>query len=235
MLKAELHSHTGDDPLDPIPYDTPALIDRAAALGYRVLAVTLHDRQLDLRPFDEYARARGVVLIPGIERTLRGKHVLLLNFPEAAEDVDSFDDVRRLKARANGVVIAPHPFFPTSTCLGAELDRHADLFDAVEFNAFYTRTANFNKAACRWAAAHGKPVVGNGDVHRLSQLGATFSLIDAAPSREAVCDAIRAGRVIVRSRPLSHIEAATYLASLVAADVAKRLFVRPQPAVGDAA
>jgi len=32
-------------------------------------------------------------------------------------------------------VVAPHPFFPTSSCLGRDLERHADLFDAVERNA----------------------------------------------------------------------------------------------------
>ncbi len=49
MLKVELHSHTSDDPHDRIPYSAEQLIDRAAALGYDALAITLHDKQLDLR------------------------------------------------------------------------------------------------------------------------------------------------------------------------------------------
>ena len=80
MLKVELHSHTADDPLDPIPYSTRDLIDRAAVLGYDALAITLHDRQLDVRPLEAYAADRGLILIPGIERTIEGKHVVLLNF-----------------------------------------------------------------------------------------------------------------------------------------------------------
>jgi predicted metal-dependent phosphoesterase TrpH len=117
VLKVELHTHTADDPLDRIPYTATQLIDRAARLGYDALAITLHDRQLDLGPLRDYAAERHLVLIPGIERTIRGKHVLLLNFSAAAEQVQSFDDVRRLKAREPGLVIAPHPFFPHPSCL----------------------------------------------------------------------------------------------------------------------
>ena len=132
MLKVELHTHTSDDPLDRVPYTTHDLIDRAAALGYDALAVTLHDRQLDVRPFEGYALERGIVLIPGIERTVEGRHVLLLNFASGAEDVQTFEDVRRLKQREPGLVIAPHPFFPAGASLRRWMNRYADLFDAVE-------------------------------------------------------------------------------------------------------
>src|SRR5437868_362208 len=151
MLKVELHSHTSDDPCDDIPYSTHALIDRAAALKFDALAVTLHDRQLDIRPWQSYAAERGVVLIPGIERTIQGKHVLLLNFAEGAADVDSFEDLAALKRRAPGLVVAPHPFFPSPTCLWRLLDQHAELFDAVERNAMFTRALDFNRRAERWA------------------------------------------------------------------------------------
>jgi len=92
MLKVELHTHTADDLVDRIPYTTFELIDRAIALDYDAMAVTLHERQLDLRRFAPYAAERGLVLIPGIERTIEGRHVLLLNFPTGAEDVRTFDD-----------------------------------------------------------------------------------------------------------------------------------------------
>jgi hypothetical protein len=72
-------------------------------------------------------------------------------------------------------VVAPHPFFPATVCLRADLERHADLFDAVERNAMFIRGVDFNRAAERFAARHGKPVVGNCDVHRLAQLGSTYS------------------------------------------------------------
>ena len=86
MLKVELHTHSSDDPVDCIPYSTLQLIDRAAQLGttrWRLRCTTgssICDRSLvSLRPY------RGITLIPGIERTIEGRHVLLLNFSPATE------------------------------------------------------------------------------------------------------------------------------------------------------
>jgi predicted metal-dependent phosphoesterase TrpH len=229
MLKVELHSHTGEDPCDRIPYSTRDLIDRAATLGYNALAITLHDKQLDLRPYEDYAAARGLTLIPGIERTIEGKHVLLLNFSRASEDVRSFNDLAGLKARESGIVVAPHPFFPSRTALWGQMDRYAELFDAVEVNAMFTRSLDFNGRARRWAHAHGKPLVGNGDVHRLSQLGTTYSLVDASPDPASICDAIAAGRVEISATPHSWLTAAGLMASLFAP--ALGAYARPaQPA-----
>lgn len=222
VLKVELHSHSSDDPSDRIPHSTRDLICRAAQLGYDALAITLHDRQLDVGPFVPYAAECGVTLIPGIERTIEGKHVLLLNFRNGADEVETFEDLARLRQREPGLVVAPHPFFPHHSCLGALIDRHAALFDAVEFNAMFTPAINFNHRAVRWARTHGKPVVGNGDIHRLRQLGTTYSLVDAEPSADAICHAIRAGRVEVAARPLSLLTAAALMAELFAFDLLPR-------------
>jgi predicted metal-dependent phosphoesterase TrpH len=208
MLKVELHTHTDYDPLDRIPHTSRELIDHAASLGYRGLAITLHDRFYDPDRDAGYARERGIVLIPGIERSIQGRHVLLLNFPRECETVKSFEEIGALKARCGGLVVAPHPFYPIGTSLRARLHAHRDLFDAVEYNAMYTRWVNFNRRAASWAASHGKPVVGNTDLHRLEQLGTTYSLVDAEPERDAICEAIRAGRVELRSEPLSAARAA---------------------------
>jgi predicted metal-dependent phosphoesterase TrpH len=217
VLKVELHSHTADDPLDRIPYTAHQLIDRAAALGYDALAITLHDRQFDVRPLMGYAADRGLVLIPGIERTVQGKHVLLLNFRRGAEGVRTFPDLARLKQREPGLVVAPHPFFPATSCLRHLMDRHVDLFDAVEYNGMFTASLNFNVAAERWAAAHGKPLVGNGDVHRLTQLGTTCSFVDADRNPDAICAAIAAGRVVVEARPHSWLDAGRIVGALALA------------------
>jgi predicted metal-dependent phosphoesterase TrpH len=219
MLKVELHSHSADDPRDQISHSTCDLIDRAAALGYDALAVTLHDRQLDVRPFEGYALDRGLILIPGIERTVEGRHVLLLNFATGAEDVQTFEDVRRLKQGQPGLVVAPHPFFPAGASLLGRMNRHADLFDAVEYNAMFTGSLNFNRTAERWARRHHKPMVGNGDVHRLEQLGTTYSLVDAERHPTAICQAIAAGLVSVVSNPISWTAAARIVGSLMWADL----------------
>jgi len=215
MLKVELHTHTADDPVDRIPHSSLELIDRAAALGYDALAITLHERQLDLRRLIPYAAERGIVLIPGVEQTICGRHVLLLNFNDEAEQVQTFEDLARLRRRQRGLVVAPHPFFPTTSCLRGLLDRHRDLFDAVEYNAMFTSSVNFNRAAERWAARHDKPLVGNGDVHRLNQLGTTYSVVDAIRDADAICAAIVDGRVEVERAPISWPSVARTLSQLL--------------------
>ena len=220
VLKVELHSHTAEDPHDWIPYSTEQLIDRAAQLSYDALAVTLHDKQLDVARMESYAAQRGIVLIPGIERTIAGKHVLLLNFPREAQDVASFTELADLKKRApRGLVVAPHPYFPVLSSLWGLLDDYEDLFDAVEVNGMFTESVDFNAPARRWAQARRVPLVGNGDIHRLAQLGTTYSLVDASPYPDAICAAIAAGRVQVEARPHSWGTVGRLLADLVVSSV----------------
>lgn len=217
MLKVELHAHTALDPVDYIPHSTRALIDRAAALGYGALAITLHNRYYDPLADREYARERGVVLIPGVERTIRRRHVLLLNFPAECAGVSSFDDVRALKRQwPHGLVIAPHAFYPTPSALGADADACADVIDAVEINSMFTRGLDFNRRAVEWARAHGKPLVGNTDLHLLVQLGTTYTLVDAPAEADAICAAIRAGRIEVRAAPLPPLKAGWMFALMLA-------------------
>ena len=214
MLKLDLHLHTAEDPHDNIAHDAVALIDRAAELGYAALAITLHNRQLWEGRLVEYARERGIVLLRGIERTVAGKHVLLINFPAAVEHVRSFDDIAALKARSNGLVIAPHPFFPAPSCVGRLLERHVDLFDAVEWSYFWMRAINFNARAERWAQAHGKAIVGNTDLHDLRQLGRTYSLVASEPDPDAICEAIRRGEVSLVTSPVPPVELAFTLGGM---------------------
>jgi predicted metal-dependent phosphoesterase TrpH len=208
-MKVELHAHTADDPADRIPHTTRELIDHAASLGYGALAVTLHDRWSGGAPHAEYAQERGITLIAGIERTIGRTHVLLVNAPRDAERVRTFDDLAALRRSSDVLVVAPHPFYPIPSAFGRALDRHADLVDAVEINSMYTRLIDFNRRAIAWARARGKPLVGNTDLHRLSQLGTTWSEVDAPAlsSPGTIVEAIRAGRVRVETTPLAFVAA----------------------------
>ena len=133
-----------------------------------------------------------------------------------------------MKRRWPGLVIAPHPFYPAPNCLGRTLEQHAAVFDAVEYNYFYTAHMNwFNAAACRWAARHGKPVVANSDVHRLGQLGTTYSLVDAEPDASAICTAIRVGLVERRTAPIAPWAAAIHFADIGIGGIRGRLRLAP--------
>jgi len=223
VLKVELHAHTGLDPLDYIPHSTRQLIDRAAALGYGAVAITLHNRYYDPAEDREYADQNGIILIAGIERTIHGRHILLLNFPAACQDVSSFDDVRTLKRQyPNGLVVAPHAFYPIPSAIGTDADGCRDFIDAVEVNSMFTPWLDFNSRAVAWAQAHGKPLVGSTDLHLLEQLGTTYTLVEAERDVDAICSAIRQGRVEVRSRALSSGRAAWIMARMLLGGAAGR-------------
>jgi predicted metal-dependent phosphoesterase TrpH len=229
MLKVDLHTHTSEDPVDDIPHSTHQLIDLAHRLHYRALAITLHDKQLDIQPYTSYADYRSITLIPGIERTLEGRHILLLNFSSATESVHSFEDLAELKAREpRGLVVAPHPFFPIASALRELMDRHANLIDAVEYNAMFTTLLDFNRHAEQWSRTNGKPMVGNGDVHRIRQLGSTYSIVHAEPDADAICDAVKKGWVTLHAEPMPAAAAASIMWQLFRADLKKR---RQRPAM----
>lgn len=224
VLKVELHAHTSQDPLDYIPHTTRELLDRAAAHGYAAVAITLHNRYYDPSADREYARARGIVLISGIERTIEGRHLLLINFPPECAAIDSFEALRALRRQhPRGLVVVPHAFYPSRTAMGRLTDTYADAIDAVEINAMFTPWLDFNRGAVAWARANGKPLVGNSDLHLLEQLGTTYSLVDAPTDADAICEAIRAGRVQVRSSALPSVRAVRVFSRMLANGFAGRL------------
>jgi len=94
----------------------------ARALGFRVLAITLHDAVFDRQEVFADAAAMGILLIPAAEMRLHGADVIVLNVSaEEMAELRSFDDLRRLRERRGDSIftMAPHPFY----MLGARSDR----------------------------------------------------------------------------------------------------------------
>ena len=80
-LKVDFHLHTADDPLDRVGHTARELILKAEDEGFDVISVTNHDRLTFSPDLFDFARERGLLLIPGIEMTVEGRHVLVLNPP----------------------------------------------------------------------------------------------------------------------------------------------------------
>lgn len=204
QLKIEFHSHTDYDPQDSIHYSAYQLIEEAARQSFDALAITCHDALQWSRSLSDYAASAGILLIPGVEATIEDKHVLIYGLERYRRPV-TFNELRELRRSHPEIfTIAAHPFFPGSTCLGHQLTQHPDCFDAVEYCHFYTRSLNFNHQAVQIAREQKKPLVGTSDVHLLTQLGRTYSLVTLRDkSFEAISSAIKAGDVKLVSTPLS--------------------------------
>ena len=228
-LRADLHVHTREaEPF--IAYNAREVIARAAREGYRVLSITNHDTLTFDTELAAFARDRGIVLIPGVEVTVEGRHVLIYNADVAVDKLTTFAGLRRYRT-PEWLVVAPHPFFPASYCLREKLWHEIELFDAIEFSHFYTPRLDFNRAAVKLASAVGLPLLGTSDSHLADQFGTTFSLIESDLSVESVLSAIKQGRVSVVSRPLSPWRCLSILArqKLAAARESARARLRPSP------
>src|SRR4030067_389473 len=203
-LKADLHLHTAEDPLDRIRYTARELISKAADQGFDVISITNHHRMTFNQDLLSYAQERGILLIPGIEMTIQRRHVLVLNPPphKMCSDFFSLSKLRRPET----LIIAPHPYFPGTYSLNGYLLKHINLFDALEYCHFYSPLINFNQKAVELSRSFGFPLVGNSDAHFLSQLGTTYSLIYAEKNLEAIFEAIRQNKVKVATRPLKTFE-----------------------------
>ncbi|MBI4639804.1 MAG: PHP domain-containing protein [Candidatus Tectomicrobia bacterium] len=206
QLKIDLHLHTSEDPKDRIRHSARELIEKAKAFGFDALAITNHNARLYTEELRLYAEERGILLIPGVEATIEGKHVVLLNMEYEAGEINTFEDLRKRK-REEGLILAPHPFFPSKKALHSKLLEHLDLFDAIELCHFYTRQIDFNKRAISLSREYGLPLVGTSDTHKLWQFNTTYSLVTAEEKKiGSVLEAIKKGKVEVVSTPLSLIK-----------------------------
>ncbi|MEP6685677.1 MAG: PHP-associated domain-containing protein [Verrucomicrobiota bacterium] len=197
-IKIDLHIHTHDDPKDVIDYSAHQLLERAGSLGFRVLAITLHEAVFDHEEVFAHAAQMGILLIPAAEVRLCGSDVILLNVrPEEIAELRDFDDLRKLKARRGDSLftIAPHPFYVVGASIGRRLLKEIDCFDAIEFCHFHMGLMNPNWIAVAVGSKFRKPLIATSDAHRLHAFGRHYTSIPRPRelSVESVFAALRSG------------------------------------------
>jgi predicted metal-dependent phosphoesterase TrpH len=207
-IKIDLHIHTLDDPKDAVDFSAHQLLERARSLGFRVLAVTLHDAVFDRKEVFADAAAMGILLIPAVEVRLLGADVIVLNVtPEEIARLQNFDDLRELRAhRGNSIfTIAPHPFYIFGGSIGSRLFAEIDCFDAIEFCHFHIGPFNPNRRAKRVATRFGKPMIATSDAHRLHAFGRHYTSMPMPPALtvENVLAGLRSGPLRLTSPPSS--------------------------------
>jgi hypothetical protein len=210
-IKADLHIHTLDDPKDALDYSAHELLERARALGFRVLAITLHDAVFDRAEVFADAANMGILLIPAAEMRLEGADVILLNV--AAEEVESLrtlDDLAALRVRRGPSLftIAPHPFYVLGGSIGEKLVERIDCFDAIELCHFWSRFFNPNRRAVEIAERFRKPLIATSDAHRLHAFGSNYTTMPrpADLTVENVIRVLRNGPLRVTNPPCSFID-----------------------------
>jgi predicted metal-dependent phosphoesterase TrpH len=214
-IKIDLHIHTLDDPKDAVDFSAHQLLERARALGFRVLAITLHDAVFDREEVFADAAAMGILLIRAAEVRLLGADVIVLNvIPEEIAALRDFDDLRRLRSRRGNSIytIAPHPFYVFGGSIGSRLFAEIDCFDAIEVCHFHIGPFNPNRRAQRVATRFGKPLIATSDAHRLHAFGRHYTSMPMPPA--LTVENVFAG---LRSGPLRLTSPASSLRDFVSA------------------
>ena len=203
-VKADLHIHTSEDPMDEIDYSALELIERAHAMDFRVLAITLHDKVFEDPVVFARAEMLGILLIPAAELRIEGADVVVLNVTrEEAAALRSFEDLRLLRAARGDTLLtlAPHPFYRVGGSIGRRIHQHLDCFDAIEHCHFHVPFLNPNKQASRLAQQTGKPLLATSDTHRWKFFGQNYSRLglrgetDSVPTIQTAFAAIRANHL----------------------------------------
>lgn len=202
MLKADLHLHAREDKQDAVRYTVKELIDHMASKNFNVIALTFHDQSYNSEEMNKYAKSKGILIIPGIERTIKGRHVLIYNLdPKKAEEIKDFEDLNKIK-KDNILIITPHPYFYICSVGDKILRKYINCFDAIEYSSFYQNFYNRNKPGIKTAKEFNKPIIGNTDAHDLRQIDNTYTLIDSKQEINSIIKAIKSNKVKLVTKPL---------------------------------
>lgn len=205
MLKCQFHTHSGEDPKDKISYSERDLISHAANLNYDVLAITCHDKIVFNKNLRKFAEKKGILLIPGIELSIKKTHNLILNPTSEILEVVTFKNLRNYKKHhPECLIIAPHPFFPTSKSLKKNLIDNIDIYDAIEYSFCYTKTKNYNDEAIALAKRWKKPIIATSDCHILKYLDLSYAEVEAEKSISSIFKAIKQNRIENHTQPISY-------------------------------
>ncbi|MFH1379826.1 MAG: PHP domain-containing protein [bacterium] len=207
-LKAQLHIHTSEDYFDGrhISYSAEGFISLARQYNYTFISITNHDkifehsRIVELR---DYAAKNGIVYIPGVEKRIQNKDILLyfdyeVNQQAILEQIREFKDIRPLRKSGKiRLVVIPHPFFHFHS-MGKLMKQYIDMIDAIEYNWFYTETfqrnpnsfltalwLNMNTYGMAYAEKYHLPIVANGDLHKLDWFDKDYTLINCEPNLDS--------------------------------------------------
>jgi predicted metal-dependent phosphoesterase TrpH len=190
-------------------YDCSVPVERVLAAardaGLDAVAITDHDAIAESLRAVELAPEYGLLALPGVEVSTADGHLLALGVEEALEPGRSLAATAADVRERGGVSVVPHPFqrmrhgAPRAAIRGV---------DCVETYNAHTVVGARNRQAAAFARLRGYPATAGSDAHDARLVGRAYTTVTVADlTREAVLDALRAGRTEVSGRrnPLDRV------------------------------
>lgn len=203
MIRFDFHLHTSEDPYKRVPYSAFEAIRFSAQRGLQAISITNYETITDSPALQREAHRWGVVLYPGIEKIIQGRDVLVVQAHPDIGNVRSFRDIERYRMdHPESLIIAPHPFHHHPSCLGEQIYRYRNLFDAIELTPFYTRRYDPNRRALRAARGLDLPTLAASSACRRDQIGRSYSIVVSNELR-FLFDSIRSHWISVYNPPMN--------------------------------
>ncbi|MFT7615989.1 MAG: putative metal-dependent phosphoesterase TrpH [Candidatus Woesearchaeota archaeon] len=210
QLRIDIHSHTNLDPVDglqgnkTVKYSVEDACKQAKKYHIDVLAFTHHNKLIITKEMNTIAKKYNILLLPGFEATIEGKHVVLIN--PTTDNITTFAQLKTEKEHnPKLLVFAPHPYYPGKDALQNKLIKHINLFDCIEYCHFYFSWCNpFNKKAKKVAKQYTKPLIATSDAHSLEGFGLSSTIVTVTEkTTDAIIQAIKDNKVTIQSEPPS--------------------------------
>lgn len=201
-LVIDLHVHSA--PASPCSSVTvEQLIEEARAIGLDGICLTDHNHRRDPREVEAWRQKYGFLILRGNEITTDQGDILVVGLEEDIQGVIKLGDLREKVLKAQGFMIAAHPFrgfltfgigYLGLTPKKASMRPVFREVDAVE--VMNSRVSeNENSFAAQVAEILGLPVIGGSDAHKPGEVGRYATrFVDLILNERDLIEALKKGR-----------------------------------------
>jgi len=193
-LKIDLHVHTcySCDAVTTLK----EVVTYSKKKGLDGVAITDHDTLLGALKLVQKGK---FLVIPGIEITALGGHVLALNITESIPPrLDLSETVQRIH-EAGGIAVAAHP----TSFHKSVLSQRVTSYDAIEvINSAAVPFSFFTYLSRKLATRLNLPQTAGSDSHYAPEIGAAYTLVEADPCVDEIIQAIKRGATLPLGKPI---------------------------------
>lgn len=213
MNKGDIHIHTSySDGIDEPKY----IVKYAMKKHMNILSITDHNTTLGYYKLisqygKKYFEKQGLIIVPGIEITVKIGHILILGLEHpltiSSKSIKNEDDliefVEFIKSMFNSLAILAHPYSckGISKCSIVKNNDMLKLIDGVEVINGRTLPKK-NIASIKLAKRIAKPITTGSDAHRAEDVGIVYMIfLESVNSEEDVFKCIKKNKIVLSSIP----------------------------------